>query len=106
MSVTKAEEYPFETREETIAGRAYRFRELSVEENDECSDQAKDEHGLINGRIMMRLMIVTSALEPKITPDLLAKMPQRVYLKICDLVNSLNDPDTLDKKPDDGKGNG
>lgn len=106
MSVTKTDEYVFETRDEVIAGKTYKFRELSVEENDQCSDAAKDEHNMINGRVMMRMMIMTSAIEPKIDAEALSKMPQRVYLKLCDLVNALNDPETLDKKKDDDKGNG
>lgn len=102
MPVTKTDDYTFEEAEVVIGGKTYRFRELSVEENDGCSDASKEENGFINGRTMMRMMIITSAIEPKIDASVLAKMPQRLYLRLCDVVNELNNPDTL---KDDGQGN-
>lgn len=105
MSTPKTDDFVFETRDAVIGGKKFKFRELSVEENDECSDGARDENGLINGRTMMRLMIIQSAVEPKIDSELLSKMPQRVYLRLCDIVNDLNNPDTLGDGKDDGEGN-
>ena len=113
-SATPAEEmeFPFEERTITIGNRDWRFRELSVQENDDCADTAKDKEGRINGRTMMRMTIIASSVDPKITPAMLAKMPTRVYGKIYDLVNDLQNPDTLndDKLPpgvekDDAEGN-
>jgi hypothetical protein len=105
MRVTKTDEYVFEDKEVILGGKTYKFRELSVEENDLCTDAAREEGGMINGRTMMRMMIVTSSVDPKITPDDLAKMPQRVYLRLCDVVNDLNNPDTLSEGKDEDKGN-
>ena len=107
MSVTKLpvaieNDYAFEERAVTVGGKTFRFRELSVEENDTCSDASRDPSGMINGRTMMRMMILSSSVDPKIDPSMLQKMPQRLYLKLCDVVNELNNPDTLG---DDGEGN-
>jgi hypothetical protein len=94
-------EFPFAEKSITIGNREWRFRELSVQENDDCADASKDKDGRINGRTMMRLTIIASAIDPKITTSLLAKMPARVYGKIYDVVNELQNPDTLDDKEDD-----
>lgn len=103
-SATDAEEveFPFEEKAITIGKREWRFRELSVQENDDCADAAKDKEGRINGRTMMRLTIIASSVEPKITPEILAKMPTRVYGKIYDVVNDLQNPDTLGDKTPEG----
>lgn len=99
---TQAElaEFPFETRQLTIGDRKWTFRELSVQENDDCADASKKD-GVINARTMMRLMIIQSSVEPKLTPAMLGALPVRVYAKIYDLVNDLNDPDSLGKKDGD-----
>lgn len=102
-TASEAMEFPFEERELVVGDKKFRFRELSVQENDDCADSAKDQDGRINGRTMMRLMIIQSSVEPKLTPKMLALLPQRVYHKIYDLVNDLNDPETLGK--DEGEGN-
>lgn len=98
---TELVEFPFEEKSVTVGGREWRFRELSVQENDDCADAAKGPDGMINGRTMMRLTILASSVSPKLTPELLAKMPTRLYGKLYDLVNELQNPDTLkdgDKK--------
>lgn len=81
---------PFATKTIRISGKSFTFRELSVEENDNCADAARTENGGINGRTMMRLMIIASATDPKLSADMLAKMPQRAYIRIYDTVNDLN----------------
>lgn len=98
-SATEAEavEFPFAEKSVDISGREWRFRELSVQENDDAADASKDKEGRINGRTMMRLTIITSSVEPKITPKMLAAMPTRVYGKIYDVVNELQNPETLDE---------
>ncbi len=86
-----------------IPGRGtYKFRELSVDENDACRDGATAKDGTFNGRTMIRLMIVASSVEPKLTMANLAKLPQRVYAKIVNFVNDLNDEMSLDPKEDPG----
>ena len=74
-------------------GTSYKFKELSVGENDFCADAARDPEGKIDGRKMMRLMIVKSAIEPKITLEEVADMPNRMYLRLCEIVNDLNSPE-------------
>jgi hypothetical protein len=90
-------EFPFEQKSIEIAGKTFTFRELSVQENDDCADSSRGQDGQINGRTMVRLMIIASSVEPKLTPTVLAALPQRVYAKLYDVVNDLNDPDSLDK---------
>lgn len=111
MSVKSASEeelveFPFEERSIVIGKQTFRFRELSVQENDDCADASKDAEGRINGRTMMRLTIIASSVEPKITPALLAKMPTRMYGKIYDVVNELLNPDSLDGAVEVEGGNG
>lgn len=80
----------------TYAGATYTFRELTVAENDLCRDGATNEKDqTFDGRLMMRLMICESSVEPKIDLEKLATFPQRLYAHIVDIVNELNDPDTL-----------
>jgi hypothetical protein len=103
-SATEAEEMEFPFAEKTIkiGDKEWRFRELSVQENDDAADASQDKEGRINGRTMMRLTIIASSVEPKITPKMLASMPTRVYAKVYDVVNELQNPETLDKDEDEG----
>jgi hypothetical protein len=96
-------ELPFADKTVTVSGKKFKFRELSVQENDDCADAAKKADGTIDGRVMMRMMIINSSMEPKLTTKQLAKMPQRAYIRIYDVVNELN---TLDFSTDeDEEGN-
>ena len=97
-------EFPFEEKSIKVGKNTFRFRELSVLENDKCADDAKDGEGRIDGRLMMRLMVIASSVEPKLSAKLLGSMPARVYAKIYDVVNDLQNPDTLDQE-DDEEGN-
>jgi len=86
---------------------SFTFKELTVEENDNCREAAttksKDGTETFNGRTMMRMMIIASAVDPKITQKDLANLPQRVYAQIVDFVNNLNDGASLDKDDEDPK---
>ncbi len=93
-------ELPFAEKTIAISGRKFKFRELTVEENDTCADSSRGKDGNINARTMMRMMILSSSVEPKITADFLAKMPQRAYIRIYDLVNELNSV-SLDEDEDE-----
>lgn len=87
-----------------LGGTDWKFRELSVQESDACIDAARKENGDIDGRTHMRLMIVKSSVEPKITLDQLAKLPNRVYLLFADFVNELNSvDDALEDKKEEGE---
>lgn len=81
---------PFKDASTTINGVEWKFRELSVIENDQCADGAKGPDGEFDGRTMMRLLIIKSSVEPKLDATRLGKLPQRVYLQIARVVNDLN----------------
>lgn len=98
-------EFPFAQETIQMAGRDWTFRELSVQENDDAADGARDKDGLINGRTMMRLTIMASAVEPKITTKMLAKMPTRMYAQIYEVVNRLQNPPEDESDKDEDKGN-
>jgi hypothetical protein len=85
--------FVFAERELDLDGHKFSFRELSVKENDVCIDAARQPDGLINGRINMRMMIAKSSVEPKITVDDLAALPNRIYLKLAEFVNDINSID-------------
>lgn len=95
--------FDFEERTIKLRGQELIFRELSVEENDAAADAAKQKDGTINGRTMMRMMILSSSVQPKLDDQSLARMPQRAYIKIYDTVSALNtvelgeDPETEGK---------
>ena len=81
-------------------GKKYIFREITVDENDEALEAAKNPDGnTINTRVMNRMIITASAVDPQIALDDIAKMPHRLYQKIVDLVNELNDPDRVEEDP-------
>jgi hypothetical protein len=92
--------FPFEETTVMINGKEFRFRELSVQENDECADASREEDGAINGRTMMRMMIMASSVNPRLELEDIAKMPQRMYIRLYDTVTRLNTVDFSDE----GKG--
>lgn len=92
MSETKLE-YPFATKTITIKGTEYKFREITVEENDLCNDAGTGPDGKWNGRAALRMMIVKSSVDPKITDEQIGKMPLSVYNKVAAAVNEVNSPD-------------
>ncbi len=83
-------EIPFLEKEIEISGKTFRFRELSVAENDSCLEAARKPDGDIDGRIMMRLMMTKSAVEPALNADIISKLPSRVYIKLAETVNDIN----------------
>lgn len=94
---------PFEEKTITVKGQKFRFRELSVAENDECADSAKNPDGTINGRTMMRMMIIKSSLEPKLDSDMIGNLPNRAYIKIYDAVSDLNTIELGEDPEEEGK---
>lgn len=96
-------EFVFAERTLDVDGRPFVFRELSVKENDACIDAARQPDGDINGRINMRMMIAKSSVDPKITVDDLAGLPNRVYLKLAEFVNEINSIDDAVEPPADEK---
>lgn len=95
--------FDFETRTIKIRGHEMTFRELSVEENDAAADAAKQPDGTINGRTMMRMMILSSSVSPQLDDRTLAKMPQRAYIKVYDTVSALNTVELGEDPSEEGK---
>jgi len=91
-----------DTRTITHKGKSYTFREITVDENDEALEAAKNPDGnTINTRVMNRMIITLSATDPTISLDDLGKFSHRLYQKIVDTVNELNDPDRVEEDPND-----
>jgi hypothetical protein len=84
---------PFKEANVTVGGTAWKFRELSVEENDECLEKSRRPDNTIDGRVLMRLQIVKASVEPKITLDKMVKLPNRAFLSFADTVNDLLAPE-------------
>jgi hypothetical protein len=100
-------DFLFEEKVLDLSGRKFTFRELSVAENDACIDAAREKDGTINGRINMRMAIAKSSVEPKITVDDLAKLPNRVYLRFAEFVNDINSyDDALKAEEEEGESEG
>ena len=100
-TVTKRDpfDFPPETAEVEYAGVTYKFRELTVGENDLCRELATGPDDTYDGRVMIRQMIVTGAVEPPMTIEDLERVPQRLYAQFINVVNDLNDPETFKADP-------
>lgn len=96
-------ELPFAEKVVKISGREFTLRELTVEENDMAADASRKPDGTIDGRLMMRLMIISASVSPKLTAEAMAKMPQRAYIRIYDAVQELNSVDFDADGDDEGK---
>ena len=88
----------FRTRKSMVGGTEYTVRELSVKENDLCTLAARQPDGTFDGRIMMKMMVLKSVIEPKLTDAELAELPNRLYLKLCDVVSDINADDEVDEE--------
>ena len=86
-------EFAFAEKDIKIGEQVFKFRELSVAENDFCAEAARNEKGDIDPRKMMRLMIAKSAVEPTLSLEELLAIPNRAYLRFAEIVNDLNSPD-------------
>lgn len=80
----------FRTTKVDIGGVEYSLRELSVKENNACVAASKQTDGTFDGRIMMRMMVLKSVVEPKLVDTALDELPNRLYLRLCDVVSDLN----------------
>ena len=92
-------DFPSDTREVAYKGVTYKFRELTVAENDLCRTLATGPDDSFDGRTMIRQMIVIGAVEPEMTMEQLETVPQRLYAQFIDAVNELNDPATFEADP-------
>lgn len=81
-----------------IRGTKFRIRELSIGEYDDLVKKATktqqnalgEEVENIDNTLLLRLMVLKSVIEPKLTPDVMASMPMRVVLKLNQTVNQLH----------------
>lgn len=97
-------DFPAKTDSITYQGVEYVFKELTVAETDECREGATLADDKFDGRLMTRLMVCASSHEPKITLELLTKLPQSLYVAMMDLVNDINDPESLTTNKDETLG--
>lgn len=89
-------DFPANIKTVKYLGISYTFRELTVAETDLAREGSTDDKTqVIDGRLMTRMMICTSAVDPEMDMEQLGKLPQRLYSAIVDAVNDLNDPDAL-----------
>lgn len=94
--------FPFAKETVQIGENTMTFRELTVAENDECADAATGPNNKFSGRTMMRMMIMKSCVDPVLTSETLASMPNRAYMQIYDVVNRLNTLDLNGDEDDEG----
>jgi len=87
----------FRTRKTTVGSVEYTVRELSVKENNLCTLAARQPDGSFDGRIMMKMMVLKSVIAPRITDSELDELPNRLYLRLCDVVSDINADDEVDE---------
>lgn len=96
--ITTEDGYVLESKTITVGGKTFKFRELTVAEMDFCREAATDKDEKYDPVKMVRLMVVTSAVDPELTLEDLEKMPSRVYAHVWGFVNDLNDPESVEVK--------
>ena len=103
--------------EVTIRGKTYKFRELSIGDYDDLVKKATrtvpnpltgQDDEQIDNALLLKLMVMKSSTEPKLTPEALANLPTRIAFALNTRVNRLHygDPDEGIDKPkpgDDGE---
>lgn len=93
-------DFPPLTKTYRYQGVDYTFRELTVAETDEAREGSMIDDKF-DGRLMSRLMVCKAAVSPVMDLEQLSKLPQRLYSKVIDIVNDLNDPEALTDKDED-----
>ena len=88
-----------ETTDIEFRGQKYTLRELTVEENEEIDEGAKQKDGTYNGTLLLKLAIVKSIVAPSTTMDDLQKWGGKKYLVLSRAYNKLN------SLPQDAQGN-
>jgi len=81
-----------------IRGRRYTFRELTIAEYDKLIKQATreepdsdgDMQEVTDSSLLLRLMILKSCIDPKLTPDDLNEKGSKIYRAISSVVNELH----------------
>ena len=73
-----------------VRGKEYRFRELLTEEYDKLVKMAADEDDIVDRTLLLRLMVVEASVEPKLTPEGLAKLPYPIARRLNVLINDMH----------------
>jgi hypothetical protein len=87
-----------------IRGKSYKIREITVEENDAAIDAAKNpppNDNTINGRVMNRMIVVSALVDPKLDIASIGKLSNKLFSRLFDEINDLNDPEKLETDPND-----
>jgi len=87
-------DFPVNTDKVSYMGVDYTFRELTVQEIDDAREAATNGEKF-DTTLMTRMMISTGAVEPTMSLEQMAKLPQRLFNAIIDCVNELNDPEAI-----------
>lgn len=100
----------FLEEELTVRGTTYRLRELSIGEYDELVRKATTSQTnalgetaeTVDNAVLLKLMVIQCAVEPKLTAESLSRLPMRVVLKLNSTVNRMHYGDEPEeaKKPD------
>ena len=105
----------FLEEEVTVRGSTFRLRELSIGEYDELVKKATqkqtnpmsgEETESIDNSLLLKLMVLKCSVDPKLTPETLAGLPMRVFLKLNQTVNRMHygdEPESEKKAADDGE---
>jgi len=81
-----------------IRGARFTFRELEIGEYDRlfkaATHEEADDQGVMqditDSTLLLRLMVPKACIDPKLTPEVVAAMPMRMYRAIANVVNELH----------------
>lgn len=80
----------FKTEEVSLRGQAYKFREISGSQYEECVKLAEGPDGTADLSTVLRLMIPLSLVEPKWDAEKIYSKPLPVLTAIQNLVNRMH----------------
>ena len=80
----------------------YTLRELTVDENDEIDDAGTGADGKTNQRLVSRLSLSKSIVDPVIGPDDIGKWGGKQYLTLLRAFNEVNALPVANPTPPDG----
>jgi hypothetical protein len=80
----------FDEKVVEIRGAKFTIRELSAEEYDTCLKAANKADGDIDMVLLLRLMVMRSLQEPKMSAEDISKLPYKVSRRLASAVNELH----------------
>ncbi len=96
--------------EVSVRGTTFKLRELSIGEYDDIVRKATtkqtnalgEETETIDNALLLKMMVLRSSVDPKLTPETLAALPMRVVVKLNSTVNRMHYGDEPEEvtKPD------